>query len=110
MSRGIAGSVSAGSAVASGAATIDALFPPLPPVESRGRVWLYIDRKLVPINARLGISDGSYTEVISGDLKEGQEVVVNFVTGLEASRTPGQQGGGNPLMQPQRGGRGGRGR
>ena len=33
MSRGIAGNVSAGGAVASGATTIDALFAPLPSVE-----------------------------------------------------------------------------
>jgi HlyD family secretion protein len=103
MSRGIAGNVSAGSAVASGASTIDALFAPLPPVESRGRIWLYIDKKLKPINVRLGISDGSFTELLSGDLQESQEVVVNMVTGLEPRATAGQQGGNNPLMGPQRG-------
>jgi hypothetical protein len=108
MSRGIAGSVSGGDAVSSGATTIDALFAPLPPVESRGRVWLYVDKKLKPINVRLGISDGSFTELLSGDLQEGQEVVVNMVTGLEPRPTAGQQGGNNPLMaQPQRGGPGG---
>jgi hypothetical protein len=104
MSRGIAGSVAAGSAVASGASTIDALFAPLPPVESRGRIWLYVDKKLKPINVRLGISDGSFTELLSGDLQDGQEVVVNMVTGLEPRATAGQQGGNNPLMGPQRGG------
>lgn len=105
--RGIAGGVEAGSAVASGATTIDALFAPLPPVETRGRVWLYIDKKLKPVTVRLGISDGTFTELISGDLQEGQEVVVNMVTGLEPRATPGQgQSGNNPLMGPQRGGRG----
>jgi HlyD family secretion protein len=107
MSRGIAGGVSGGSAVESGATTIDALFAPLPTVESRGRVWLYIDKQLKPISVRLGISDGTFTELLSGDLSEGQEVVVNMVTGLE-SRTPTSPGQtGNPLMGPQRGGRGG---
>lgn len=106
MSRGIAGSVSGGNAIASGASSIDALFAPLPPVESRGRVWLYIDKKLKAVNVRLGISDGTFTELISGDIQEGQSVVVNMVTGLEPPRVPGQQGGNNPLMgqpQPQRG-------
>jgi HlyD family secretion protein len=104
MSRGIAGSVTAGGAVSSGASTIDALFAPLPPVETRGRVWLYVDKKLKPINVRLGISDGSFTELLSGDLQEGQDVVVNMVSGLEPRATAGQQGGNNPLMGPQRGG------
>ena len=103
MSRGIAGNVAAGGAVSSGASTIDALFAPLPPVETRGRVWLYVDKKLKPINVRLGISDGSFTELLSGDLQEGQDVVVNMVTGLEPRPTAGQQGGNNPLMGPQRG-------
>jgi hypothetical protein len=112
MSRGIAGGVSGGSAVASGATTIDALFAPLPTVESRGRVWLYIDKQLKPISVRLGISDGTFTELLSGDLNEGQEVVVNMVTGLEQrTTTPNQGQSGNPLMGPQRGPqRGGRGR
>ena len=35
------------------------------------------------------------------------EVVVNMVTGLEPTRPAGQQGTGNPLMGPQRGGPGG---
>jgi HlyD family secretion protein len=113
ISRGIAGGVSGGSAVASGATTIDALFAPLPTVESRGRVWLYVDKQLKPVSVRLGISDGTFTELLSGGLGEGQEVVVNMVTGLEQrpQTNPGQTG--NPLMGPQRGpqrGSGGRGR
>jgi hypothetical protein len=59
----------------------------------------------VPV--RLGITDSQYTELLEGDLKEGQEVVVNMVTGLEPVARPGQTGAGNPLMGPQRGGPGG---
>ena len=105
MSRGIAGNVAAGGAVASGATSIDALFAPLPTVETRGRVWLYVDKKLKAVNVRLGISDGTYTELLSGDLQDEQAVVVNMVTGLEPKVVPGQSGAGNnPLMgQPQRG-------
>ncbi len=105
MSRGIAGNVAAGGAVASGATSIDALFAPLPTVETRGRVWLYVDKKLKAVNVRLGISDGTYTELLSGDLQDEQAVVVNMVTGLEPKLVPGQSGAGNnPLMgQPQRG-------
>ena len=90
------------------AQTIDALFPPLPTVESRGRAWLFMDHQLKPVNLRLGVTDGTYTELLSTELQPGMEVVTG-VTGLGATRsTGGQQGTGNPLM-PQRGGPPGRG-
>jgi HlyD family secretion protein len=88
---------------AQSAQSIDALFAPLQPVESRGRVWLYIDKQLKPINLRLGITDGTNTELLSGDLQQGTEVVTT-VSGMSATtRTPANAG--NPLL-PQRGGRG----
>ena len=102
------GSVAAGSSVTSGHTTIDSLFGPLQITETRGRAWLYENKQLKSVQLRLGVSDGTYSEVIDGDLKEGQEVVVNMVTGLEPVVRPGQQQGtGNPLMGPQRGGPGG---
>jgi HlyD family secretion protein len=80
------------------AQTIDALFAPLPPVESRGRAWLYMDRQLKPVNLRLGVTDGSFTELLSGELQDNMEVVTG-VTGLGPTRsTPTPQGSGNPLM------------
>jgi len=118
-SRGIAASITPGATHLSGATTIDALFGPLPTVETRGRAWLYIDKKLKSINLRLGVSDGTFTEILNGEIKEGQEVVTNMVTGLEPKTTPGQSNqSNNPLMGPQRGpnrgggpgGGGGRGR
>jgi HlyD family secretion protein len=88
------------------AQTIDALFAPLPPVESRGRVWLFMNRELKPVNLRLGITDGTYTELLSEELQENMEVVTG-VTGLAPTRTlPTGGGSGNPLM-PGRGGPGG---
>jgi HlyD family secretion protein len=93
-------------APASGQAqTIDALFAPLPVVESRGRTWVFVDGQLKPVPLRLGITDGANTEVLGGELEEGAEVVTG-VTGLGPTRaTPGQGGAGNPLMPG--GGRGG---
>jgi HlyD family secretion protein len=80
------------------AQTIDALFAPLPPVESRGRAWLFMDRELKPVNLRLGVTDGTYTELLSGELQDNMEVVTG-VTGLGPTRaTPTPQGTGNPLM------------
>jgi HlyD family secretion protein len=85
------------------AETIDALFAPLPPVESRGRVWLFLNKELKPVNLRLGITDGTNTELLSGELQPGMEVVTGVLTGTGAR--PGQPtGAGNPLL-PQ-GGRG----
>jgi hypothetical protein len=92
------------------AETIDALFAPLPPVESRGRVWLFIDHQLKPVNVRLGVTDGTNTELLSGELQENMEVVTG-VTGVAATRTTAAGGATrNPLMPTGRGfgGRGGR--
>ena len=106
MSRGIAGGVTGGSAVASGASTIDSLFAPLPIIETSGRVWLFTSKQLKSSRVRTGVSDGTFAELLDGDLQEGQEVVVNLTTGLEQQQRPGQQGSQNPLMGPQRGGPG----
>jgi HlyD family secretion protein len=95
--------------------TIDALFAPLPPVESRGRVWLYVDHQLKPVNVRLGVTDGTNTELLSGELQQNMDVVTG-VTGVGTTRAAPTAGGtGNPLMPGGRGpggfgggGRGGR--
>jgi HlyD family secretion protein len=99
----------AGSKLAtSNASTIDSLFGPLPSVESRGRAWLYINKQLKPVMLRLGISDGTWTEILDpNELQQGTEVVTAVVTGLETQQPAQQRPGGNPtnnpLMGPQRG-------
>jgi HlyD family secretion protein len=90
------------------ASTIDSLFGPLPTVETRGRAWLYINKQLKPVTLRLGISDGTWTEVLDPyELQQGTEVVTAVVTGLESQQPAQQRPGGNqtnnPLMGPQRG-------
>jgi HlyD family secretion protein len=87
---------------AASATTIDALFGPLPTVETRGRVWLHVDKQLKPVQLRLGISDGQATELLEGDLQPGTEVVTNVTIGSEAR--PVQQGGFPFVGQPGRGG------
>ena len=91
---------------AAGAQTIDALFAPLPTVESRGRVWLFMDHQLKPVNLRLGITDGTNTELLGGELQQNMEVVTS-VTGLSTTRTQPTAGTGNPLMPGGRGPGGG---
>ncbi len=90
------------------ATTVDALFGPLPEVETRGQVWRYQDKQLTPLRLRLGISDGQMTELLEGELDPGIELVTNINTGTEAVRTQPGFGGFPPFMGP--GGRGGDGR
>jgi HlyD family secretion protein len=91
----------------SGATTIDALFGPLPRPQSVGRVWRFISNQLKPVRVRLGIADGQATELLEGDLHEGDEVVTNVTTATAATRPA--PGAGFPFGQPGRGGFGGQG-
>jgi HlyD family secretion protein len=51
-------------------------------------VWILEKDKPKRIPLSLGISDGSYTELVTGDLKEGQEVIVeSLVKTKESART-----------------------
>ena len=85
------------------AETIDALFAPLPPVESRGRVWLFVEHQLKSVSLRLGITDGTNTELLSGDLQQDMEVVTG-ITGVGTTRTTTTgTGTGNPLLPGGRG-------
>jgi hypothetical protein len=92
-------------ATQAGAGTIDALFAPLPPVESQGRVWVYMDNQIKQVRLRLGVTDGQNTEVLSGELQPGMELVTNVVLPGATSAPGGGQQSGNPLMPG--GGRGG---
>jgi HlyD family secretion protein len=84
------------------ASTIDALFAPLPTVERPGRSWLYVDKQLKSVNLRTGITDGTNTEIVNGDLQPGSEVVTGIVL---PSAQRAAAGAGNPLLQ--QGNRGG---
>jgi HlyD family secretion protein len=84
------------------------LFGPLSIPETAGRVWQFIDGKLVETNALVGITDGTYAELRSSELPEGTEVVtsalLNNETPTAASKTS------NPLLpqRPPGGGKGSR--
>ena len=96
--------------MASGATTIDSLFGPLPTTETRATAWQYENKQLKMLRLRLGVSDGTYSEILNeSDIPPNAEVVTNMTTGLERSTTTPQNQGNNPLMGPQRGGPGGRG-
>jgi HlyD family secretion protein len=98
------GRVASTPSMATGATTIDSLFGPLPTVETRGRVWLWVNKQLKPVSVRLGIFDGTNTEIISGEgLDVGTEVVTSIILPDAQSTTPGANNANNPLMGPQRG-------
>ena len=70
-------------------------------------VWtLNADNKLTPVEIRSGITDGRFTQVAEGPLKEGDSIIVGLATSkVEGPPPPGATGpmGGRPG-----GGRGGR--
>lgn len=52
------------------------------------QVWVLVNGQLKPILVKLGMTDGTFTEVLEGELHEGQEVVVSLV-GREGSGRSG---------------------
>ena len=52
-------------AVERGATTIDALFAPLEVIETNGLVWVLDADQLRPIEVRLGVTDGTATELLA---------------------------------------------
>jgi HlyD family secretion protein len=108
--RGRAGAPAAPqpSGAAQSADTIDALFAPLPPVESQGRVWTFADKQLKPVEVRLGITDGTFTELLDSESLSVDAEVVTGMTGLETRAQATPAAAGNPFQQGGRG-RGGRG-
>ena len=67
--------------------------------QTKKQIWVLDDGKLKPISIIIGITDGSFTEVLKGDINEGQEVVTGTIKkGEEVMNLP---------FMPQRGGRGG---
>jgi HlyD family secretion protein len=61
--------------------------PAVPPALNginAGRVWIMEGKKLVPHDIRLGATDGHASQVLTGDLKAGEDVVTDF------AKAPGQ--------------------
>ncbi|HSB32074.1 MAG TPA: efflux RND transporter periplasmic adaptor subunit [Candidatus Sulfobium mesophilum] len=59
-------------------------------VERGPAVWIIDNGKPKRISIKTGISDGSYTELVSDELKEGQEVIVESISKMkqEPTRAP----------------------
>jgi HlyD family secretion protein len=87
--------------------TIDELFAPLPKADSKGTVWRWDEntKEFTSVAVRVGVSDGSMTELLSGDVNVGDELVTGVI--LPMPRPGPNNASSNPLMGPQRGARGG---
>ena len=64
------------------------------------RIYVLADGQAAAVQVRLGITDGSYTEVIEGEVKEDQSVVLAISEGAKASS---QSGVANPFQPQTRG-------
>ena len=85
-----------------GATTFDALFGPLPVTETTGRVWVVEDGRLQNVDVRLGVTDGSATELLGGagpgsSLEAGATLVTNITT-PDNGPGPPIANGGSPLI------------
>ena len=88
-----------------GASTIDQLFAPLPRRETPGRVWLWMGNELKSVRVRLGVSDGTNTELITDQLKPDTDVVTGILLDSASSTAGARSATGNPLMPQRRFGR-----
>ena len=74
-----------------------------------GRVWTFANKQLKPIRLRLGVSDGTWTELLGNDLQPGTELVTGVI--IDQPAAAGAGGPRSPLMPGQRppgfGGQGG---
>jgi HlyD family secretion protein len=68
---------------------------PRPPAQKKAQTVYVLgaDSKLTPVQVKTGITDGHYTQVLSGDLHEGDKVVVGMQTSKVESAPPPGAGG-----------------
>ncbi|MGH7908055.1 MAG: efflux RND transporter periplasmic adaptor subunit [Candidatus Binataceae bacterium] len=70
------------------------LAPAVPDPSGQHRLWTEHDGKIDPVAVKLGLSDGNYVEVLSGNLAAGQQVVTNAVS------NGGESGGDSSPFSP----------
>jgi HlyD family secretion protein len=63
-------------------------------------IWIVENNKPKRVKVETGISDGNYTEVVSGEINEGQEVIVESLTKTksQSGTQPGGGAGRSPRM------------
>ena len=55
--------------------------------DNKSRVFLLSEGKPTPINVTTGATDGNYTEIISGDLKVGDKVIISEISDKKESES-----------------------
>jgi HlyD family secretion protein len=58
-----------------------------PQAHDQGTLWVAEGRLLRPVPVRIGLSDGSRTEILEGDLQDGAQVVIGMLTTDEEPST-----------------------
>ena len=79
------------------ASKIDELWAPIRKTDTPGSVWTWNEatKELKEYKIRLGVTDGNFTELVSGDLKVGDQLVTSVILPLSMrATTPGA----NPLL------------
>ena len=61
-------------------------------------IWILDKGKPKRIKIKTGISDGSYTELVSGDVKEGDEIIIEIISKTK-KQTTSPISGGQPRMR-----------
>jgi HlyD family secretion protein len=67
----------------------------------RGTVWIHEGGRLRPVEITVGATDGSYTELVSGDLQEGTRLATRVTMPGATSGSSAPSSTSNPLMGPQ---------
>ena len=84
---------------------IDDLFPDVPRLINPGQVWIYDEgaadpsARLRAVAVRTGLTDGELTEIVSGDLQPGQQVITAVIPPASVLQQPAT----SVFGQPQRG-------
>jgi HlyD family secretion protein len=66
-----------------------------PPTDNTNKVvWVMRGPKPVPVAVKVGLTDGSFTEIVSGDVQEGDAVVLEVMSGDDGSNAPKSAPGG----------------
>lgn len=60
-----------------------------PGANRQATIYVLRDQQATPVRVRLGVSDGSFTEIVSGDLKEGDQVIVAIGAQSSSTRAAG---------------------
>jgi HlyD family secretion protein len=64
-----------------------------PSTPDRRTVWVLREEKPSPVRIRIGISDGSFTEVVEGEIKAGDVVITDAIGGSSSGMAAGLRRG-----------------